>query len=335
MTGPHPAVAQVRSAVRTALADIAADAVVLVAVSGGADSMALAAATAFEARGAPWRCAGVVVDHQLQRGSAEVATRVASLLRSLGLDPVLEATAEVTGVGGPEAAARRARYAAIERAAESVGATCVLIGHTLDDQAESVLLGLARGSGARSIRGMAAVSGLYRRPLLEVDRATTRAACVAEGIAVWDDPHNADDAFTRVRLRNRVMPGLEREVGPGVAAALARTATMLREDDEALEQWAAAVREAARCLDDHGRDALDVEVLAEAPAAVRRRVMRAEALESGVPGGDLRASHLADIDALVTLWKGQGAVHLPGGVRATRDCGRLQLWPWDAAAVQD
>jgi tRNA(Ile)-lysidine synthase len=331
MTGPHPAVARVRGAVRASLDDLEADAVVLVAVSGGADSLALAAATAFESRSAPWRCAGVVVDHQLQPGSAEVASRVAKLLRGIGLDPVVEATAEVTGEGGPEAAARRARYAAIEMASESVGATCVLIGHTLDDQAESVLLGLARGSGARSLRGMAAVSGLYRRPLLEVDRVTTRAACAAEGLDVWDDPHNLDDAFARVRLRNRVMPGLERDIGPGVAAALARTAAMLREDDEALEQWAAVVRAAARCSDDHGRDALDVEVLAEAPAAVRRRVMRAEALGCGVPGGDLRASHLADVDALVTQWKGQGAVHLPGGVRATRDCGRLRLAPWDAA----
>ena len=110
---------------------------------------------------------------------------------------------------------------------------------------------------------------------------------------------------------------------------------MLREDDEALEQWAAQVRVAARCLDDHGREALDVEVLVAAPAAVRRRVLRAEALECGVPGGDLRASHLADVDALVTQWKGQGPVHLPGGVRATRDCGRLQLAPRDAAEGQE
>lgn len=335
MTGPHPAVAHVRSAVRAALCDLQDGAVVLVAVSGGADSMALAAATSFESRRAPWGCAGVVVDHQLQPGSAEVAARVADVLRGLGLDPVIEKSATVTGDGGPEAAARRARYGAIEEAAADVGAACVLIGHTLDDQAESVLLGLARGSGARSIMGMAEVSGAYRRPLLGVDRATTRAACDAEGLVVWDDPHNADDAFTRVRLRNRVMPTLEREVGPGVTAALARTAAMLREDDEALEQWAAEVRAVARRPDADGRDALDVAVLAEAPAAVRRRVMRAEALECGVPGGDLRASHLADVDALVTQWRGQGPVHLPGGVRATRDCGRLQLAPWDAAVGRD
>lgn len=335
MTGPHPAVAQVRRAVRTALADLPPGSVVLVAVSGGADSMALAAAAAFEARSAPWRCAGVVVDHQLQEGSAEVADQVANLVLGLGVDPVIGKRAHVTGEGGPEAAARRARYAAIEDAADTTRAACVLLGHTLEDQAESVLLGLARGSGARSIRGMAAVSGLYRRPLLGVDRATTRAACAAEGLDVWDDPHNVDDSFTRVRLRSRVMPGLEREIGPGVTAALARTAAMLREDDEALEQWAAEVRVAARCLDDHGRHALDVEVLAEAPTAVRRRVMRAEALECGVPGGDLRASHLADVDALVMQWRGQGPVHLPGGVRAERDCGRLQLAPWDAAEGKD
>lgn len=335
MTGPHPAVARVRHAVRTALADLDAGSIVLVGVSGGADSMALAAAAAFEARSAPWRCAAVVVDHQLQDGSAEVADRVAHLLLDLGVDPVIGTKAHVAGRGGPEAAARRARYEAIEGAADSVRASCVLLGHTLDDQAESVLLGLARGSGARSIRGMSPVSGLYRRPLLAIDRATTRAACDAEGLVVWDDPHNVDDSFTRVRLRHRVMPVLEHEVGPGVTEALARTAALLREDDEALERWAQEVRTAARCQDDDGRDTLDVEVLAEVPAAVRRRVMRAEALECGVPGGDLRASHLADIDALVTQWKGQGPVHLPGGVRAERDCGRLHLAPWDATEGQD
>lgn len=179
--------------------------------------------------------------------------------------------------------------------------------------------------------GMAPSRGVYRRPILEIDRATTRAACVAQAVPIWDDPQNDDDAFSRVRLRHRVMPVIERELGPGVSDALARTADLLRHDDAALEQWAGEVRAAARCLDGDGGPALDVELLAAVPVAVRRRVLRAEALESGVPGGDLRASHLADVDALVTRWKGQGAVHLPGGVRATRDCGRLQLAPQEAA----
>ncbi len=331
MTGPHPAVAQVRHAVRTALGDLPPDSLVLVAVSGGADSMALAAATAFESRSAPWRCAAVVVDHQLQQGSGVTAQRTAGVLAEMGFDPVRVRAVEVGTEGGPEAAARTARYAAIDDVADEIGAVAVLLGHTRDDQAESVLLGLARGSGARSMSGMAPVRGRYRRPLLDADRATTRAACVAEGVPIWDDPHNDDEAFTRVRIRQQVMPGIERELGPGVSDALARTAVLLREDDAALEQWADEVRAAARCIDDEGLRALDVEVLAAVPAAVRRRVLRAEALDSGVPGGDLRASHLADADALVTGWRGQGPVHLPGGVRATRDCGRLQLAPQAAA----
>lgn len=334
MTGPHPAVAQLRSAVRAALSDIAPGSVVLVAASGGADSMALAAAAAFESRAAGWRCAAVVVDHQLQPGSAAAAQQAATALSALGFDPVRVRAVEVGTSGGPEAAARSARYAAIDAVATEVAAATVLLGHTRDDQAESVLLGLARGSGAKSLSGMAPVRGVYRRPILEIDRATTRAACVAEAVPIWDDPHNDDDAFSRVRLRHRVMPLIERELGPGVSGALARTADLLRHDDAALEQWADEVRSAARCLDDEGRPALDVEVLAAVPVAVRRRVLRVEALESGVPGGDLRASHLADVDALVTRWKGQGAVHLPGGVRAARDCGRLQLAPQAAAELR-
>ncbi len=331
MSGPHPAVAQVRRAVRAALADIAPGSYVLVAASGGADSMALAAATTFESGSGGWRCAAVVVDHQLQMESGVVARRTAEVLTGLGFETVRVEAVQVGSHGGPEAAARAARYAAIDTAADELDAAAVLLGHTRDDQAESVLLGLTRGSGARSISGMAPLRGRYRRPLLDVDRATTRAACGAEGVEVWDDPHNDDRAFTRVRLRHQVMPVLERELGPGVSVSLARTAELLREDDAALEQWADEVRAAARCTDDEGKDALDVEVLVRAPAAVRRRVLRAEALDSGVSGGDLRASQLSDIDALVTRWKGQGAVHLPGGVRATRDCGRLQLAPQQAA----
>ena len=331
MTGPHPSVAKVRRAVREALADLPAGSQLLLAVSGGADSMALAAATVFEAGPARWRCAAVVVDHQLQPGSDAVAAEVSARLCELGIEPVVVRTVDVGSAGGPEAAARDARYAAIHDVASDLDAAAILLGHTRDDQAESVLLGLARGSGARSISGMASHRGLIRRPLLGVDRATTLSACEAEELPVWNDPHNDDPRYARVRVRQQVLPALEREVGPGVAAALARTADLVREDDSALEQWAAEVRVAARVTGPDGLPALDVDSLAGVPAAVRRRVLRAEALMSGVPGGTLRASHLADIDALVSRWRGQGPVHLPGGVRAVRHCGRLQLAPHDAA----
>jgi tRNA(Ile)-lysidine synthase len=312
-----------------ALSDLPAGAVVLVAASGGADSMSMAAAAVFEARRTAWQCAAVVVDHRLQPESAQVADRAASELRRLGLDPVVVRTVDVGTAGGPEGAARAARYAAIDAAADDLGASVVLLGHTKDDQAESVLLGLARGSGARSIRGMAPVRGRYRRPLLPIDRATTRAACEAERLVVWDDPHNSDPRFARVRVRG-AMEVLENAIGPGVGEALARTASALADDDDALEQWAHDVRSRARVVDDTGRPALAAEALAAVPAAVRRRVLRNELLESGVPGADLRASHLSDVDALVARWSGQGPVHLPSGVRAWRDCGRLVLAQMDA-----
>ena len=196
--GPHPAVAAVRSAVRNSLADLDPGAVVLVACSGGTDSVALAAAAAFETTKAGWTAAGVTVDHGLQPGSADRATKVAAMLAELGLEPVELARVCVGGSGGPEAAARRARYAGIDEVAGRLGAATVLLGHTRDDQAETVLLGLARGSGARSLAGMQGEVGTggvrYRRPFLGLDRSVTSAACAAEGHEVWDDPHNADPA---------------------------------------------------------------------------------------------------------------------------------------------
>ncbi len=217
---------------------------VLAACSGGPDSLALAAAVAFEAPRAGLRSGAVVVDHGLQPGSAELTGNVAAALANLGLDPVLAPVVTVArpasggSYPGPEAAARVARYQALEAAAATTGAVAVLLGHTLDDQAETVLLGLARGSGARSLAGMAERAGLYYRPLLDVRRAETRAACEALGLRPWDDPQNCDRAFTRVRVRKDLMPALAAALGPGVPEALARTARLLRADADALD-WLA------------------------------------------------------------------------------------------------
>src|SRR5215469_4720405 len=164
--GPAPAVAAVRNAVRGCLDDLAPGDLVLVACSGGADSLALAAALAFVAPRAGLRAGGVTVDHGLQEGSAARAADVTSALTALGLDPVRGVAVAVDGLGGPEAAARAARYDALAQTAEQTGATAVLLGHTLDDQAETVLLGLARGSGPRSLAGMPPRRGVFRRPLL-------------------------------------------------------------------------------------------------------------------------------------------------------------------------
>ena len=322
--GPHPAVAAVRRAVRTVLADVAAErpgATVLVACSGGADSMALAAATAFEAPRAGL-CAGLItVDHGLQAGSAEQAATVAALGYELGLDPVEMVRVDVGRAGGPEAAARDARYAALGTAAEAHDAV-VLLGHTLDDQAETVLLGLARGSGPRSIAGMPAVSGRYRRPLLGIRRATTEAACDALQLPVWADPHNDDPAFVRVRLRHEVLPLLEDVLHGGVAEALARTADLLQADLAALDELTTAGRGDAT-----NADGLDVAALTELPAALRTRRLRDWAAGHGVRA--LTAVHTAALDALVTDWHGQGPVDLPGGRRARRASGRLEFIPPD------
>ncbi|GAA4694730.1 tRNA(Ile)-lysidine synthase [Promicromonospora umidemergens] len=226
MARVDPAVAAARNAVREVLAGLGPDDLVLVACSGGADSLALAASLAFEARrvgrsvrsrGHAVRAGAVVVDHGLQAGSAEVAARAAEQCRSLGLDPVVvrradrpaaggpdaaaerrpglvrdvhDSTGPTSGGGGPEAVARDARYAALEVFAAEAGAALVLLGHTLDDQAEQVLLGLARGAGARSLAGMPRERGIFRRPFLGLRRAQTEAVCAASGLQFWTDPTN-------------------------------------------------------------------------------------------------------------------------------------------------
>jgi len=319
--GPAPAVAAVRSAVRTACADLAPGDLVLVACSGGADSLALAAAAAFEAPRAGLLAGGVTVDHGLQHGSAERAESVAGTLRGLALEPVEIVRVSVGTAGGPEAAARQARYAALDGAAQQLGAVAVLLGHTGDDQAETVLLGLARGSGARSLAGMAAVSGRYRRPLLDLDRTTVRDACAGAGLTPWEDPHNVDPSYARARVRHQALPVLEKALGPGVAEALARTARLLRDDADALDAWAA--RAAAESGAPEG--GLDCAQLAALPAAVRRRVIRAAAIGAGCPPGALFAVHTDAVDALVVGWRGQRGVDLPGPVTATRRYGRLVL----------
>jgi len=305
---------------------------VLVACSGGADSVALAAAAAFEAPRLGLRVGGVTVDHGLQKGSTSRASTVAALLIGLGLEPVEVVAVDVSAhSGGPEAAARAARYGALDGVADRLRASTVLVGHTLDDQAETVLLGLARGSGTRSLAGMAAVSGSpvgaegtdarYRRPLLAVERAVTKAACADLGLPVWDDPQNADPTFTRVRVRSEVLPVLEAALGPGVAAALARTANLARDDADALDRWAAGSY--AEMADVDG--SLDVAALALLPPAVRRRVLRTATLRAGVTAGSLAAVHLQAIEALVTDWHGQGPVSLPGGQSASRRYGKLYV----------
>ncbi|MFB8025189.1 tRNA lysidine(34) synthetase TilS [Streptomyces sp. NPDC056465] len=353
--GPHPAVAAIRLAVRRVLHDVVTEhhrhteqagraefaeagaggrcstlperpdtPLVLVACSGGADSMALASALAFESRKLPVRAGGITVDHNLQPGSGLRADEVVARLAEMRLDPVEAVAVHVGRDGGPEAAARDARYAALDAAAERHGAAAVLLGHTRDDQAETVLLGLARGSGIRSLSGMAAASGpagRYRRPFLQLDRQTARKACLVQSIPVWDDPHNVDPAYTRSRLRHEGLPALEKALGKGVVEALARTAQLSRDDADALDTWAA---EAARSVrDDDGR--LECSKLSVLPPAVRRRVLRRAVIDAGSPAGSLFARHIEEVDRLITGWRGQGAINLPGRVEVRRQGGRLVI----------
>jgi tRNA(Ile)-lysidine synthase len=321
--GPAPAVAAVRHAVRAALVasgGLAAgpETSVVVAVSGGADSLALMAAVAFEAAKLRVRPVVVTVDHALQPGSAAQAQAVLAQAAQLGL-PAEVVSVEVGRTGGPEAAARAARYAALHDAARRHRAPVILLGHTLDDQAETVLLGLARGSGGRSLSGMARVSGRLLRPLLGLRRQQTLDACAAQGLVPWHDPMNDDPAYARVRVRQQVLPVLEAALGPGVAEALARTAEQLAADGEALDHFTTVAL--AEATDELG--GLKVEVLAAMLPALRSRILRTVALRHGVPAGSLSATHLRELDRLVTDWHGQGPVALPGGREAVRDCGRL------------
>jgi tRNA(Ile)-lysidine synthetase-like protein len=321
---------------------------VLVACSGGADSLSRAAALAHEAGRAGAAAGGIVVDHGLQDGSAGRARTVGAALTELGLTPVETVHVQVLrGSAGPEGSARQARYAALDRAAARHRAAAVLLGHTLDDQAETVLLGLARGSGARSLAGMPARSGLYRRPLLRLPRALVRAA-VPAGLDPWEDPHNMDPAYARSRVRHQVLPILEKELGPGITAALARTGELLRADADVLDMMAdqalraaalpaAPEPSAAELSAGHpppsevaapaSSSRYDIGHLGGVPQAVRWRALREAAVVAGCAPTDLTAAHIEAIDTLIMAWRGQKGVDLPGSVRAKRHGGVLAFVP--------
>ncbi len=329
-----PAVAAVRTAVRRVgplPGDTTVSPLVLVACSGGPDSMALAAAARFVLPRQDARVGLVTVDHQLQEGSAERAQRVAAWARAEGFAPVQIATVSIDDrPGGPEAAARQARYEALTAAAVQHGASCVMVGHTRDDQAETVLLALVRGAGLRGLAGMPVRRRLPStaegpavelvRPLLGISRTVTRAACEALQLPVWHDPHNSDPAFRRTHAR-ALLTELTEQLGPGVVGNLARTASLAAADAAALD---ALARRAARRVAVPG-GGLSADRLGRLPDAVRTRVLHRWAISSGVSGSALSHRHVCALDALVTSWRGQGPVSLPGGRQVIRRDGVLQL----------
>lgn len=300
-----------RSAVRTTLSNFSPGDLILVAVSGGADSLALAEAAKLEADKLALNLLGVTVDHQLQVGSD---LQSESVVKQLSF-PCLIEKVKVEITDGVEASARRARYEALARVAKEKGAVAVLLGHTKDDQAETVLLGLARGSGARSLSGMAAETGIYHRPFLNITRAQTLAACKELKLNPWQDPHNDDLSFLRVRVRKEVLPMMEKNLGPGISDALVRSANLLRDDADALDKLAA----------DFWREdnSLTISALEALPKAIRTRVLRLALFEKGVM--QLTADQIGQVDALISNWKGQGEVSLPSGVKVSRISGRLTL----------
>lgn len=298
----------------------------VIGCSGGPDSLALALGAEWAARRTGTRIAAVIVDHRLQEGSAQVADRAARTLTDRGIEARVVAVDIPTGrdgqpyEGGPEAAARDARRHALAQAA---GTDPVLLGHTLDDQAETVLLGLARGSGAASLAGIRPRAGQFWHPLLEVRRATTVAACREWGVTPWQDPQNADPVFLRSRVRHETMPVLEAQLGPGIAEALGRTASLLQGDEEILDaltaEWLASHRVDTRSP---GESRLPLRPLAAASTGLARRVVKAWLEEAGV---EAAFTHVEAVRRLCDSEGGRG-VDLPGA-RVTRRGQELILTP--------
>ncbi len=307
-----------RNAVRHWLEKCEAGDLVLVAVSGGADSLALAYVLSLEAPKLAVKVHAVTIDHQLQPGSGAQASRVLDQMNSLGIQTTIQKVT-VTMSEGLEASARKARYAALDLVGNEMVAAAIFLGHTRDDQAETVLLGLARGSGTRSLSGMASHHKKYIRPLLSITRTQTEKLCEEVGLQPWQDPHNKDLNFARVRVRLDALPTLERTIGPGISQALARSADLLRQDADALDAWA------QREINQLDLADLECGYLANLPQAIRSRIIKAAIYAAGAPSGSISAEHLASVEGLITAWSGQGAADLPGGVKVERLSGRLSL----------
>jgi tRNA(Ile)-lysidine synthase len=312
-----PAMADCRRAVDDALTahlDTHAPGHLLVATSGGADSLALAWAAAFVAPKHGFTLEAVIVDHGLQHDSADVALEAQKTLTQMGV-PATIIPVSVDGSGNVEDKARTARYDALDTHRLTTGAACVLLGHTLDDQAETVVLGLTRGSGPASIRGMAPYNPPWLRPFLGITRTTTEACITDAGYSYWLDPHNTDRRFVRPRIRHDILPALEDILGPGIPDALANTATLVADDDDYLN--ALADHHLSHITTTPG--VLPVDDLAGLPSPIRRRVLRRWVRD--IAGVSMTLAQTRMVDALVVAWRGQGAVDIPGAtLKRTDDC---------------
>ncbi|MFW7413844.1 tRNA lysidine(34) synthetase TilS [Demequina sp. SO4-18] len=335
MTGPHPSVAAIRTAVRAALDETEVGSRVWVACSGGPDSLALAAGAAFVGRKEGYLTGAIIVDHGLQEDSAAVAERAAAEVRKAGIHHVFVEKVTVGREGGLESAARNARYAALNNRMDAEGglSPVLLTGHTMDDQAETVLLALARGSGARALAGIPARRGRIIRPMLSLRRKDTVAACQALGLEPWHDPTNyVSDGPKRSAVRAKVMPALVDVLGPGVVSGLARSAALLQADADELDRQARSAMRAGGAAGTKAAGASagrsdasewQCDMLAALPDAIRSRMIKMLAENAGA--GPLTTAHVVAIDLLVTGFRGQGGVALPGGYEARREYGRLVI----------
>ena len=280
---------------------------VVVACSGGSDSLALLALSA-EAGLAP---VAVHVDHGARAGSAAEAGVVAGFAKQLGTGFAAE---RVSVPPGPnfEARAREARYAALERARERLGATAILVGHTRDDQAETVLLNVLRGAGVSGLAGMPARRGAVIRPLLGVARADLGAVCRRLALCPIEDPMNADPVHRRVWLRREVIPALEAGAARDLRAVLARQAAVARADADVLDELAGELL--SRVTGEDG--SVQTVPLVAAPVALARRALR---LWLGPP-----PPSATEIDKLLAVASGDPlAVELAGGTTVRRSGRRL------------
>ena len=318
-----PAQGLIRLAVRTSLtSNTKPGQKLLIAVSGGADSLALAAACEFEAKKLGLKIAAAVIDHSLQKGSDKVAAQTAKTLAALGFEEVVVKKITVGKAGGPEAAARTARYTALETLRQKTKSHFIVLGHTSSDQAETVLLGLVRGSGSKSLSGMSEKTGFLLRPLLGIERATTEAFCKDSGIKYWSDPQNKDEKFLRVMIRKHVLPFLEKQLGGSVAASLVRTADQLREDNSYLESQADKSFKKYAKVSGSGIS-FDAKAIEKLPAAILNRVIK-KALDGF--GSESSRTHVLAVSDLVLSWHGQKPLALPG-VRVVRKGNTISFEP--------
>ena len=285
---------------------------ILVACSGGADSLALAWTSQVVTKRIGLNLIAVIIDHQLIKESSQVAQDAKKKCKDFGIEKVVIKQIEVKDdKDGLEAAARKARYEAFEELVNEFNAKAVLLAHTQDDQAETMLMRLTRGSGAKSLSAMKEVSGKYLRPFLHIRKQVLVDALEKENISYWQDPANTNYKFLRAKVRHELMPKLIEVLGDSAIDSLDRTSGLLKEDNEALESIALESYEKLN-------KELKVQELEKLPTAIRKRVIKIAALNSGVTPGPFSFEHIEAIDALVTNWRGQGNVDLPGFIQASR-----------------